>query len=156
AKAGPCSADGLLEQRHELHRPLGARGEAYHPCPARPIRLPSAIAAKRPRSAARRRRVRASASVRPGALCVRSRPPHASPRLPRAYLNHIGQVLYRERRLFGGISWFSHHLFRGTKLVFHLLAVVNLSDPLEDDPVAHTDSLPDDEDVVVRLVLDDD
>src|ERR1700729_672663 len=48
-----------------------------------------------------------------------------------------------------------HNLFRLTKLVFHLLAVANLSDPLEDDPVAHTDSLLDDEDVV-HLVLDDD
>ena len=30
-----------------------------------------------------------------------------------------------QRMLVGVISQFSHHLFRGTKLVFHLLAVAN-------------------------------
>ena len=40
-------------------------------------------------------------------------------------VDHSGHALYRERLLFGVISQFSHHLFRGTKLVFHLLAVAN-------------------------------
>ena len=31
-------------------------------------------------------------------------------------------------------------LFRGTKLVFHLLAVANLPDPLENDLVVHIKS----------------
>ena len=48
-----------------------------------------------------------------------------------------------------------HGLFRGTKLLFHLLAVVNLSDSLENDPVVHIESLLDDEDVV-QLFLDHD
>src|SRR5262249_27288787 len=79
--------------------------------------------------------------------------------IPRVVVNDLldnsGHVSYRERLLFGVIPSFSHHLFRGTKLVFHLLAVANLSDPLDNDPVAHTDSLLDDEDIV-HLVLDDD
>src|SRR5262245_43385480 len=57
--------------------------------------------------------------------------------------------------LFGVISWFSHHLFRGTKLVFHLLAVANLSDPLENDPVSQVESAIDDENVL-QFVLDGD
>ena len=51
--------------------------------------------------------------------------------------------------------WLCKNLFRGTKLVFHLLAVANLSDPLENDLVVHINSLLDDEDVV-HFVLDDD
>ena len=49
----------------------------------------------------------------------------------------------------------SHHLFRAAKFVFHLLAVANLSDPLKNDPVAWTNSLLDDEDVV-HFLLDHD
>ena len=42
-----------------------------------------------------------------------------------------------------------------TELAFHLFAVVNLSDPFENDLVVHIKSLPDDKDVV-HFVLDDD
>ena len=45
--------------------------------------------------------------------------------------------------------------FRGTELLSHLLAVVNPSESLENDPVVYIESLLDDEDVV-QLVLDDD
>ena len=42
-----------------------------------------------------------------------------------------------------------------TILVFHLVAVANLSDPLENDLVVHIKSLLDDKDVL-QFVLDDD
>ena len=57
--------------------------------------------------------------------------------------------------LFRLVFWFGHDHFRLTKFEFHLLAVANLSDPLENDPVVHIKSLPDDKDVV-HFVLDDD
>src|SRR5208337_4827287 len=60
-----------------------------------------------------------------------------------------------KRLLFSVVFLVCHHLFRGTKLVFHLLAVANLSAPLEKDPVVHIESLVDHEDVV-QLVLDGD
>ena len=51
--------------------------------------------------------------------------------------------------------WFARTCCRLTKLVFHLLAVANLSDPLENDLVVHIQSLLDDKDVI-QFVLDDD
>src|SRR4051812_11868990 len=53
------------------------------------------------------------------------------------------------------VFWVCDDPFRGTKLVFHLLAVATLSNSLENDPVVHIESLLHDEEVV-QLVLDDD
>ena len=44
-------------------------------------------------------------------------------------------------------------LFRRTKLGFHLLAIVNLSNPFENDLVVHLESALDDKDVL-QFVLE--
>src|SRR5437016_7150575 len=60
-----------------------------------------------------------------------------------------------KRLLFRVMLLVLQNLFRAEKLEFHLLAVVNLSHPLEHDLVVHLESALDDEDVV-HFVLDDD
>ena len=70
-------------------------------------------------------------------------------------LDNSDAVLHRDRLLFGVILQFSHDLFRGTKLVFHLLALANLAGSLKHKPVPHTHSHFDDKDVI-RFVRDGD
>ena len=60
-----------------------------------------------------------------------------------------------KRLLFRVVFLVCKNLFRLAELVFHLLAVVNLSDPLENDLVVHIESALDDEDVL-QFVLDGD
>ncbi len=74
-----------------------------------------------------------------------------SPCLGTAFLGSGNQ----KRLLFGLVFLVCNNLFRTTKLVFHLLAIVNLSNSLEHDLVARIEPLLDHKDVI-QFVLDDD
>src|SRR5262249_55228913 len=74
---------------------------------------------------------------------------------PTKHSRHCSNGSSATRLLFRVVLLVCKNHFRGTKLVFHLLAVANLSDPLENDPVVHTNFVLDDIDVV-KFVLGDD